>query len=208
MTTDRRHVLRLLGAAPLLAVSAGTLSGCLSANPNYYRLGMVPGPVVRGAPPSVEVRNMSIPGYLDRQGIVKRAGDFKLDIHTNDIWAEPLADMLQATMVQDLSQRLMGTTVIAAGGSIGANYDMLIETNILRFDPDPNGMMVLTAQVALRDGVSLQIVATTTIQHQAPANAPVVANIVASMSGLWGQAADDVSTLLAQTWATHPRTSG
>jgi uncharacterized lipoprotein YmbA len=100
MRTERRRFLRLLAQAPLLAAAAGPLSGCLSANPNYYRLGMAPGPVVSGGPPSVEVRSISIPGYLDRDGIVKRSGDFKLDIHTNDIWAEPLADMLQATMVQ------------------------------------------------------------------------------------------------------------
>lgn len=204
MTTERRHFLRLLGTAPLLVTSLGTLSGCLSANPNYYRLGMVSGPTVSGGPSSVEVRSISIPGYLDRDGIVKRAGDFKLDIHSNDIWAEPLADMLQATMVQDLAQRMPGTTVIGSGGSIGASSDLLIETNVLRFDPDPNGMMVLTAQVALRDGETLKILTTHTVQETAPANGPVVANIVASMSGLWGAAANDVAALLVQTWATRP----
>jgi uncharacterized lipoprotein YmbA len=208
MTTERRHFLRLLGTTPLLVTGLGALSGCLSANPNYYRLGMVSGPAVAGGPPAVEVRSISIPGYLDRDGIVKRAGDFKLDIHSNDIWAEPLADMLQATMVQDLSQRLTGATVIGSGGSIGANSDMLIETNVLRFDPDPDGMMVLTAQFALRDGQSLQILVTRTVQHSAPANGPVVANIVASMSGLWGAAANDVAALLVQSWATRPRGSG
>jgi uncharacterized lipoprotein YmbA len=205
MTIERRRFLRYFGTAPLLVTSLGTLSGCLSANPNYYRLGMMSGPAVSGGPPAVEVRNISIPGYLDRDGIVKRAGDFKLDIHSNDIWAEPLADMLQATLVQDLSQRMPGTTVIGSGGSIGANSDMLIETNVLRFDPDPNGMMVLTAQVALRDGQTLQIVTTRMIQESAPANGPVVANIVASMSGLWGQAANDVAALLAQNWQARPR---
>jgi uncharacterized lipoprotein YmbA len=208
MTAERRRFLRLLGTTPLLVTSLGALSGCLSANPNYYRLGMVSGPVVSAGLPSVEVRSISIPGYLDRQGIVKRAGDFKLDIHSNDIWAEPLADMLQSTMVQDLSQRMPGTTVIGSGGSIGANSDLLIETNVLRFDPDPNGMMVLTAQVAVRDGESLQIVTTHMIQESAPANGPVVANIVASMSGLWGAAANDVAALLVQTWETLPRSRG
>jgi uncharacterized lipoprotein YmbA len=208
MTIERRRFLRYLGTAPLLVTSLGALSGCLSANPNYYRLGMMSGPAVSGGPPTVEVRNISIPGYLDRDGIVKRAGDFKLDIHSNDIWAEPLADMLQATLVQDLSQRMPGTTVIGSGGSIGANSDMLIETNVLRFDPDPNGMMVLTAQVALRDGQTLQIVTTRMIQESAPANGPVVANIVASMSGLWGQAANDVAGLLVQTWQGRPRGAG
>ena len=109
MIIQRRQFLRLLGAAPAATPIMGVpllaaLAGCSSPNPNYYRLGATSGPAVPDGPPTVEVRSVSIPGYLDRQGIVKRAGDFKLDIHTNDIWAEPLADMLQATLVQDLAQ--------------------------------------------------------------------------------------------------------
>ncbi len=204
MTLQRRKLLHLLGAAPILA---SALAGCTSPNPNYYRLGPVPGPTVPAGPPILEVRSISIPGYLDRQGIVRRAGDFKLDIHSNDIWAEPLADMLQATLVQDLSQRMPRTTVIGAGGSSGANADLLIEINVLRFDPNPDGTMVLQAQVALRDGQSLQILVTRIIQESGPANEPVVANIVAGMSALWGTAANDISALIVRTWRHMPRDS-
>jgi uncharacterized lipoprotein YmbA len=199
MTIQRRQVLRLLAGVP-----AGALAGCASPNPNYYRLGATTGPAVTGGPPTVEVRSISIPGYLDRQGIVKRAGDFSLDIHSNDIWAEPLADMLQATLVQDLAQRMPGTTVIASGGSIGANANLLIETNVLRFDPNPDGTLTLQAQVAVRNGESLQIIVTRTIQESGPANEPVVANIVASMSTLLGAAASDIAALLVRSWAGLP----
>ena len=207
---QRRQLLRLLGAVPAAAapiggaMGLGALVGCTSPNPNYYRLGAVPGPVVGRGPSSVEVRSISIPGYLDRQGIVKRAGDFSLDIHTNDIWAEPFADMLQATMVQDLTQRMPGTTVIGAGGSIGVNADLLVETNVLRFDPNPDGTMTLQVQVAVRSGESLQIVRTRTIQENGPANEPVVANIVSAMSTLWGAAANDIARILVRTWAHLP----
>jgi uncharacterized lipoprotein YmbA len=202
MTIQRRQFLRLLGVVPI-----GALAGCTSPNPNYYRLGATSGPVVTGGPPTVEVRSISIPGYLDRQGIVKRAGDFKLDIHSNDIWAEPLADMLQATLVQDLTQRMPGTTVIGAGGSIGASANLLIETNVLRFDPNLDGTLTLQAQVAVRNGESLQIIVTRTIQESGPANGPVVANIVSSMSTLWGTAANDIAALLVQSWAQLPPAS-
>ena len=206
MIIQRRQFLRLLGAAPAAMPIMGVpllaaLAGCSSPNPNYYRLGATSGPAVPDGPPTVEVRSVSIPGYLDRQGIVKRAGDFKLDIHTNDIWAEPLADMLQATLVQDLAQRMPGTTVIASGGSIGASANLIIETNVMRFDPNPDGTLTLQAQVAVRDGQSLNIIVTRTIEESGPANEPVVANIVASMSTLLGTAASDIATLLARTWA-------
>jgi uncharacterized lipoprotein YmbA len=205
MTVQRRQFLRLLGVVPASAplfglLGLGALAGCSSPNPNYYQIGQTAGHTVTGGPPIVEVRTISIPGYLDRQGIVKSAGDFKLDIHTNDIWAEPLADMLQATLVQNLAQRMPGTTVIGSGGSIGASANLIIETNVMRFDPNPDGTLTLQAQVAVRDGNSLQILVTRTIEESGPAREPVVANIVASMSKLWGAAADDVAALLVQTW--------
>ncbi|WP_419758372.1 PqiC family protein [Acidisoma sp.] len=213
MTIQRRQFLRIFGAVPAIVplfgtVSLAALAGCSSPNPNYYRLGVASGPTVSHGPPSVEVRSISIPGYLDRQGVVKSAGDFKLDIHSNDIWAEPFADMLQATLVQDLTQRMPGTSVIGSGGSIGASPNLIVETNVLRFDPNPDGTMTLQMQVAVRSGETLQIIVTRTIQESGPANEPVVANIVASMSTLWGAAASDIAHLLARTWDHLPLGSG
>jgi uncharacterized lipoprotein YmbA len=203
MMHPRRQFLSLiLGATPVVLA----LSGCASADPNYYRIGAVPGTPQAGAPPSIEVRTISIPGYLDRTGIVKKAQDYKLDIHSNDIWAEPLADMLQATMVQNLTTRLPRATVVGAGGSIGANADILLEINVLRFDPDTNGQMILQLQVGIRDGQTMNLLGRTrSIQHQAPAGEPVVGTIVSTMSTLWGQAADDIATMLVHSWARHPR---
>jgi uncharacterized lipoprotein YmbA len=208
MTIQRRQFLRLLGVVPAGAMGLGVLAGCTSPNPNYYRLGATSGAPVTGGPPSVEVRSISIPGYLDRQGIVKRSGDFSLDIHTNDIWAEPLADMLQATLVQDLTQRMPGTTVIGSGGSIGANANLIIETNVMRFDPNPDGTLTLQVQVAVRDGQSLQNIVTRTIEETGPANEPVVANIVSSMSTLLGAAASDIAALLVRTWNHRSSSAG
>lgn len=205
MISQRRPLLAFLGLAPF---AFGALAACSSANPNYYRIGAVPGPQVAGGPPSVEIRSISIPGYLDREGILKQANAYKLDIHQNDIWAEPLAGMLEDALVSDLQTRLAGSTVIGAGGSIGVNADLLVETNVLRFDPDPDGQMVLQLQVGIRDGASMTLLGTRSIMRHAPSGQPVVANIVASMSLLWGQAADEIAAFLAQTWATHPAKPG
>jgi uncharacterized protein len=205
MISQRRPLLAFLALAPL---ALGGLAACSSANPNYYRIGAVPGPQLAGGPPSVEVRSISIPGYLDRQGIVKQANAYQLDIHENDIWAEPLSGMLEDALVSDLQTRLPGSTVIGAGGSIGANADLLVETNVLRFDPDPDGQMVLQLQVGIRDGASMKLLGTRTISLHAPSGQPLVANIVASMSLLWGQAADQIAAFLARSWALHPPSTG
>jgi uncharacterized lipoprotein YmbA len=197
----RRQVLALLGLGPL-ALSG--LAGCASPNPNYYRIAAVPGAPLAGGPPRLEVRSISIPGYLNRQGIIKKASNYQLDIHQNDLWAEPLADMLEATLVEDLSIRLPQSAVLGAGGSISPNADLLLETNVLRFDPDPDGQMVLRLQAALRDGATLALLATRAFHHEAPAEEPVVGNIVGVMSRLWGEAADDIAHFVLQTWLARP----
>jgi uncharacterized lipoprotein YmbA len=200
MTSPRRTFLRSLSALSLVALASSGLAGCASANPNYYRIVMTPGAAMAGAPGVIEVRSISIPGYLDRDGIIKSAAETKLDIHSNELWAEPLADMLQATMVQDLAQRLTGSTVIGSGGAIGANPAILVEINVLGFDPDASGTMVLSAQVAIREGASLKTLMTQSIRRTGPSGGPTVTGIANGMSVLWGQAADDIAALVVQNW--------
>jgi uncharacterized protein len=205
MTTARRSFLKSLGALPMVALGTSALAGCASANPNYYRLGMIPGPQVTGGPAIVEVRSVSIPGYLDRDSIIKSADDYKLNIHNNDLWAEPLADMLQAAMVQDLSQRLPGTTVLAAGGSISATPDALVEINVLTFDPDASGTIIMSLQVSIKSGQNFNTLGTQPIRHTMSSGGTVVAAIVGDMSTLWGQAADDIAPLLVGSWHRRSR---
>jgi uncharacterized protein len=200
---SRRHLLR--ASAGFAAIGLTGLSGCTSANPNYYRLGIVPGAVHTGGPGRIEVRSISIPGYLDRDGIVKGGGNYEIDIHDNDLWAEDFAGMLQDSMVQDLAQRLPNTTVTGPGSSITGSPDALVEINLQRFDTDASGMMIFIAQLAIKSGASLTTWATRTLRYSAPANGPRVAAVVAVMSHLWGEAADDAASLLVQSWAHHPR---
>lgn len=196
----RRRILAFLGTGPLMLAG---LAGCASPEPNYYRIGTVPGPASTGGPPRLEVRSISIPGYLDRQGIVKKAVGYQIDIHQNDLWAEPLAAMLQSAMVEDLASRLPATTVLGAGGSISPSADLLLETNVLRFDPDPDGQMVLSLQAGLRDGVSLALLATRSMHYASPLGEPAVSRVVSTMSTLWGRAADSIARFAVEEWAAH-----
>jgi uncharacterized lipoprotein YmbA len=195
----RRALLR--GTAMLGALA---LAGCASANPNYYRLASIPGTALSGGPTQIEVRSVSIPGYLDRDGIVKGGGNYQLDIHDNDLWAEAFANMLQDSLVQDLSQRLPTATVTGTGGAISGAPDALVEVNLQRFDPNATGQMVLIAQLAIKAGGSHAVWSTRTLRYTAPAGGPKVANLVAVMSHLWAQLADDAATQLAQSRTHRP----
>jgi uncharacterized lipoprotein YmbA len=178
MSFSRRRILRLTSALVLAA-----FQGCASAPTRYYRLSALPGPVVNTAPQSIRIRNISIPGYLDQNNIAKPGAAYQFDSYPNALWADALGDMLQSTLVQNLTQRLPQATV-TGNGAIGAASGLLVEINVLRFDPDPSGSITLIAQVALKNpdgGFRL----TKTLQSSGVPATPDPAGTAAAMSSLW-----------------------
>jgi len=185
----------VLGGAAVLAVA-----GCSPAATDY-RLAVVAGPPVGQAAAIVVVRGVSVPGYLDQDGIGKAGAAYEFASYPNDVWAEPLADMLQGVMVQELALRLPAATVLADGGAIGAPADEVVEMNVLRFDPDAAGNLILDVQIAVRRGRDNRLWRTLDFMRQAPSGATPAA-IVAAMSALWGQAADATAVLVAESTAS------
>jgi len=182
--------------ALLWAALALGLAGCATAPPTlYYRMAALPGPVHESAPVSIAVRGIGLPAYLDQTGIAKPAGAYQFAAYANALWAEPLGDMLQSVMVQDLGQVLPEATVTASGGAVSASAGVLVEINIVRFDPDPDGRILLLAQVAVKAGPERTVCATRTLQSSAAPDAGVT-GIVAAMSGLWAGAAGQVADMV------------
>jgi uncharacterized lipoprotein YmbA len=101
-------------------------------------------------------------------------------------------------MVQELSQRLPAATVIASGGAIGAPTHAVVEMNVLRFDPDPDGRIDLTVQISVRRGSDKRLWQTQNFTRYATPSGPDAAASVAAMSALWAQAADQVAAMLVQ----------
>jgi len=179
----------------LLFFSAAALAGCSSPPTNYYRIAAAPGPAVSLATLSVAVRSIDIPGYLDQNNIARPGGAYQFNTFSNDLWAEPLAAMLQSVMVQNLADRLPNATIIASGGGIEAPSSVLLEINILRFDPTPDGQLLLVAQAAIKTGAARKLLATKTFRATAAAG-PDATSIVAAMTALWGYLASQTAAMI------------
>lgn len=198
MTASRRACLR---AGPVILAAA--LAACSSPPAQYYRLAAIPGAIHSNAPFTVGVRGISIPGYLNQDGIAKNSGDYQFGVYGNELWADRLGDMLQSAMVQDLAQRLPTATVIGSGGSIGVSSDVLVEINVLRFDPDSTGKIILTAQFAIKSGSTRSLWATRTFENSTTPDNANVSDIVAKMSLLWASLSDQIADLITQ-YQTQP----
>lgn len=132
MNLGRRHFLQAA-----LGATAAALDACASPPPaRYFRLAPVAGPARQTPPQSLQVRNIGLPGYLGQDGIPEPSGQYQFAASISNLWAEPLAQMLQTVLVENLSQRLPQMTVTASSGMIGAPANFLVEVNVLDFDPD------------------------------------------------------------------------
>jgi uncharacterized lipoprotein YmbA len=198
-----------LCTGPVILTAA--LVACTSPRTNYYRLLAVPGAVRNAAPMTVAIRNVSIPGYLDRDGIAKVGNGYQFAFYSNDLWADQLSAMLKTVMVQDLAQRLPAITVLGSGGAIDVSSDILIEINIVRFDPDGSGNLDLGAQVAIKSGPFRKLWATRSFDESAALNIGSAdstesdaSEIAAKMSALWAAMADQVADSIIEYQAASP----
>lgn len=95
------------------------------------------------ANPSVAIARPSLPPYLERVELVTRTGDGRLEVHEKNLWSEPL-DAGISRVVADNLRRLTGSTNIQPSTNfITRDYHALVEIRIERFDPEPDGSLLL-----------------------------------------------------------------
>jgi len=186
----RRRLLLLLAAAP---------AGCASPTPVLYVLaplpGSSPGTSRSGTPVTVELREIGLARYLDRSQIVRSSEGYRLDVLSNEWWGEPLGTMLSRVLVQELTQRLPGSTVFAESGAITVTAAATVAVNIQRLDSDAAGNAVLIAQIE----VSGHTAATRNVHLTVPVTTAGTAGLVEAMSQAIAQLADVIAAMLAGT---------
>ncbi len=182
---SRRRTITLLAALP---------AACSSPNPTLYTLAVVPGPTHSGAPRTIELRGIALARYLERSQIVRSSEDFRLDVLGNDWWGEPLDAMLGRVLVQELTDRLPGSTVFPENSAVAATPDATIGVNVQRLDVDHTGAVVLIAQIA----VSGRTTAARSVRLTVPPPSVGTPGLVSAMSTATGQLANIMAEMLAR----------
>jgi uncharacterized lipoprotein YmbA len=181
---NRRRALLLLAAVP---------AACTSPNPVLYTLAVIPGTALHGGPHTIEVREIALAHYLERSQIVRSSEGFRLDVLGLDWWGEPLGNMMNRVLVQELGQRLPDSTVFAENGAISVTADANVEINLQRLDADATGAVILLAQVA----VTGRRAATRNVRLSVAPTSPGTPGLVSAMSTATAQLADTVASMLA-----------
>ncbi len=185
ITLSRRLALLGLAAFPM---------ACSSPNPSLYVLAPVPGTTYSGAPRVIALRAISIAHYLERSQIVRSSEGYRMDVLANEWWGEPLDTMIGRTLVQELNQRLPGSTVYGDSGAISTKPGATVEINLQRFDLDRDGALLMVAQIAV-DG---SVTAARGVSFQVRPADGTTGALVGAMSGATAQLADTVAGMLAR----------
>ena len=184
---------------PIVLTSLLLAAGCsASKEPTYFTLASSPATSRGGAPALIELRRPAVAGHLDRADVVRRVKDYKLDISTNDRWAEPLGDMVGRVLAQDLASRLGESQLFVENGAISSLPDVIVAVNVQTFERGADDDVVLVAQVVLDVPRTRQPVRAKRFELRNKSGGGSTQELVASMSTLLGQLADGVAEMLRQ----------
>jgi uncharacterized protein len=182
----------------LLSFSLFSLLGaaCVhSPDPTFFALSAQPGAALRAPPLKIELRRTGLPGYLDRPHIVRRATAERLDLEGDERWGSPLDEMVGTTLAEDLAQRLPSCVVFTDSGAISSTADVRVEVQLFRFERTADGVVALSAEVAVHS-TTLDVSA---IQRYTLSEKPAsgrTSDIVTSLSRLLAQLADRIAPLI------------
>lgn len=168
---------------PALATLAVFLSlaACLpSAQPDrtqFYALTAKAAPDAALGGPGLEqislgVGPLRIPGYLDREEIVTRAGDTRYEVSQNDRWIEPLDESIGRVLAQNLYLLLKSERIVRYPWPSSRRITHQVEVEILRFEPTAAREAELSARWFIIDAAAKQPLAGRTSVYRQPIKGP------------------------------------
>lgn len=188
-------ITRWARAVVVLTLLASAMAGCTSPEPQLYTLASVPGAVRANAPRIIVLQRIGLARYLDRSEIVRSSEGYRLAVMTNNWWGEPLSAMLGRVLVEELSQRLPGSTVLSSSGAVSVSPDATVEVDVVRLDEDAAGRLVLFAHASVEFGRRATPLVRTIRFTETPSQ-PGTTGEVAAISTAIGRLADQLAAML------------
>jgi uncharacterized protein len=153
--------------------------------------------------PHIGVGPISFPKYLDRPQIITRTNSAEIYMAETERWAEPLQENFTRVLAENLSRQL-GTVHISIEPSRSrGEIDMRVIADILQFDADESGDVILLAywNVQDRNNSSLSGMHKTEIRLPVPDRndrTSVVKQLSAAVAGLSREMATELSRVSTQ----------
>ncbi|MGK3123481.1 membrane integrity-associated transporter subunit PqiC [Candidatus Pantoea formicae] len=136
----------IMAALLLLAGCSSTIENTYYQLPSGSNMARVESPA-NGNQPMIWVEQVTVPDFMAGNGLVYQTSDVKYVIAANNLWASPLDQQLQQTLVTNLSKALPGRLV--ASTPLGDTHDTLT-VNVTGFQGRYDGQVVVSGEWLLQ----------------------------------------------------------
>lgn len=142
----------------LLPLAFLLLTGCATSAPQrFYQLPVPAAPAQPGAQgPAVLLGPLQLADYLQRENLVQRRSDQRLDLSADDRWAGSLQDDVGRLLLATLAERLHSGNLALYPDRIGFHADAQLILHVARLDSGPQQPAVLEARWRLLDAQGRQ----------------------------------------------------
>ncbi len=181
----------------ILPVFALALVACVPVQRpiDYYGLAPLPAAAAedpRTAKLRIQVREVSLPQYLDRSQIVVRVGANRFLVSDSHTWLEQLPAAVARVLAENIGSRLGTPAVYTPSQRVPYALDYLVEIDIFRLDPLREGVVEMDARWHLFRGTS-RVVDSRRQRLRIPVAKEGYEGYVAAMSAALARLADDIA---------------
>lgn len=134
----------------LLLCSCGVLQPVEDRSVSHLLDARIPGRASQPSGPAVAIARPALPSYLDRQQLVRRAADGRLEMNAYHLWAEPLDAGISRVTALNLAHLTGSLNIQPVEAFVTMEYQHLLEIRVQRFEPDEQGRVVLEASWKLQ----------------------------------------------------------
>jgi uncharacterized lipoprotein YmbA len=138
-----KRLILLALTLPLLLVSCGALQPVEDKAVNHLLDPVIADSGAAGASPAIAISRPSLPSYLDRQQLVSRTGDGRVQMNGYHLWAEPLDAAISRITAINLGRLTRSLNIQPVENFVTLDYQSLLEIRISRFEPDESNHMIL-----------------------------------------------------------------
>jgi uncharacterized lipoprotein YmbA len=150
---------------------------------------------------TIGIGPVHLPRYLARKEIVTRTDANQIDVAENDLWGGSLQDDFSRNLLENLALLLIGDRVtLLPWPGMGA-LDYRVGVDVVRFDGNRGGDVVLIANWTIREGQRAKVVRVQTSRILEPSGGQSYEAMVGGMSRALGH----LSREIAQAIKTLPR---
>ncbi len=191
--------LRRAGGSWAALLAGAVLAGCVSTSPpaRFYLLEprVEPGPKAEAGDPGVFllVGPVDVASYLDRPQIVTRSGANEVKLAEFDRWAQPLKESLPKACAASLSVMLGQERVFTSEEPAVGEAKHRVTVEVLRFDGEVGGEVVLDARWTLFRGTPASIVSSRRTHVVKSAGSDGYRSLVAAMNEAVGVLCSEIA---------------